>query len=392
MTICILGRQPEIGLAELEALYGAENVRPVGETCALVNAEVDFSRLGGTVKTADLLSTVTGTNLRAAFAKIGKLLPKLATDMPEGKVKLGLSLYGYDMKPYNINGEALRLKRPLKNAGRSVRVVPNETPALSSAQTFHNSLAGDLGLEFVIIEDNEQTLVGRVTHVQNIDSYRLRDRERPKRDAFVGMLPPKLAQIIVNLAVGDKMEDGEAKSQKPVLLDPFCGTGVIPQEALIMGYDVYGTDISQKMVDYSKENIDWLSTKFEIGDSKFELADASDHIWLQPINVIACEGYLGQPLGGLSPTREKMQEIIHECNSNMRGFLKNITLQLAPGTRLCVAMPAWYINGQIYRLPVIEEVGEIGFERVQFTHAPAGLLYRREDQVTGRELIVLVKR
>ena len=76
--------------------------------------------------------------------------------------------------------------------------------------------------------------------VQNISAYAMRDQKRPKRDAFVGMLPPKLAQIMINLALGDQ----EPKDK--LLLDPFCGTGVLLQEALLMGLKVYGTDLSQK--------------------------------------------------------------------------------------------------------------------------------------------------
>ena len=48
------------------------------------------------------------------------------------------------------------------------------------------------------------------------------------------MLPPKLAQIIVSLS-------GTQPGQ--TVLDPFCGTGVVLQEALIMGAIVYGFDL-----------------------------------------------------------------------------------------------------------------------------------------------------
>ncbi len=388
MIICILGRQPEIGLAELEALYGADRVTPVGADCALVDSSINFERLGGSVKAATLVSTLPGENLRGAFTKIAKLLPQLAKNMPEGKAKLGLSLYGFDMRPYDLNGEALRLKKVLKQQGRSCRVVPNESAALSSAQTFHNQLAGELGLEFVIVRGADNTYIGHVTDVQNIDSYRARDRERPKRDAFVGMLPPKLAQTIINLATGKLLA---ANDDETVVLDPFCGTGVIPQEALLMGYKAYGTDNSAKMVDYTRANIEWLSTRFAIPDTKFEEADATDHIWLQPISVVACEGYLGQPLGGIAPTKEKLATIVHDCNSIMRDFLKNIAPQLADGTRLCVAMPAWVVNDQLHRLPLIDEISSLGFNPISFTHAPEGLIYRRPEQTTARELVVIEK-
>lgn len=404
MTLCVLGRQPEIGLAELEALYGAAAVRPVGENCALVDTDVDFNRLGGSTKAAKLLGSVPTTQPKAIFKYLAHQLPHLLTTLPEtGKVKLGLSLYGFNLSPYDQNGEALRLKKIIRAAGRSVRVVPNETPALSSAQTFHNSLATELGLEFVVVHDGEQTLIGRVTGVQDINAYRIRDRERPKRDAFVGMLPPKLAQIIVNLATGkidlEPATSDLRKSQKTdpqiCILDPFCGTGVVLQEALLMGYDAYGTDISQKMIDYTTANLKWLlegRKMNEEGRIRLETADATNYSW-NPSSIfcIATEGYLGQPLGGQQPKPEKLREIIHDSNATMRGFLKNVAPQLGTGTRLCVAMPAWFVGDTLYHLPVIEELNALCFTPLSFKNAPQGLVYRREDQVTARELVVLVK-
>ena len=392
MNICVLGRQPELGLAELERLYGAEQVRPAGDTCAAVDARVDFERLGGSVKLASVIATVTG-DIRKAFKQLRSDLPRLVQGLPEGKIKLGLSLYGFTMRSYDINGEGLQIKRSLKKQGRSVRLVPNTEPALSSAQTYHNSLTTELGLEFIFVKDGDKTIIGRVTAVQNIDAYRIRDRERPKRDAFVGMLPPKLAQIIVNLAVGDASE-----STKYTVLDPFCGTGVVLQEALLMGYSVYGTDLSAKMVDYTKANLAWLEARGTKFESRVEVADATSFSWdfsniQHPASniCIATETYLGQPLGGQHPTKEKFLEIVHDTNRIVRDFLKNISAQLPSGSSLCLAVPAWFIDGNTTHLPLVEELDSLGLTCHTFSHVVAPLIYRREDQVTGRELLVLTK-
>lgn len=400
MTICILGRQPEIGLAELEAIYGAQYVTPIGSTCVLVDGNVDFNRLGGTVKSAALLAKipVSSSWLESAFKKIDALLPELLQTIDNGKIRLGVSVYDASPSAYELTGKLLRLKKRLRSAGYSVRVVPNESPALSSAQTYHNQLAGSRGLEFVVVQDAQYLYIGRVTDVQNIDAYRIRDRERPKRDAFVGMLPPKLAQIIVNLAVGD------AQKTAPIcVIDPFCGTGVILQEALLMGHEVYGSDISPKMVDYTKANLTWLqdNTKKPLPPvSRLEVGDATKHMWAisaQPSSsnvhsfCIASEVYLGQPIGGQHPSDEKIREIIHSSNTVIREFLANISSQLASGTRLCLALPAWYIDGRDYHLPVIQDLTALGYTIVTYSHATNGIIYRRDDQSTAREIMTLVK-
>ena len=51
MHITILGRQPALGVAELEQLYGADNVRWFSEQTALVDSpDFDFETLGGSQK------------------------------------------------------------------------------------------------------------------------------------------------------------------------------------------------------------------------------------------------------------------------------------------------------------------------------------------------------
>lgn len=390
MQICVLGRQPEIGLAELEALYGAASVRPIGDTCALVDADVDFSRLGGSVKSGTVLTEITRLPAQKIFSEITKLIPSVIRTLPsEGKIKLGISTYGFRINPRDTNTEALRLKKLIRQKfGRSIRVIPNDSPALSSAQTYHNQLTSDLGLEFLVVHTPATTVIARVTHVQDIDSYRIRDRDRPKRDAFVGMLPPKLAQTIINLATAE-----HRPGDSFVVLDPFCGTGVILQEALLMGYSAYGTDLSPKMIDFSAKNLDWLAQnqRFNVAKNvRLEQADARDHIWRQPMSAVACEGYLGQPLGGQNPTPERLKKVMDECNDIATGFFTNIVPQLDTGTRLAVALPAWLVGGTIYHLPMIATIEQLGFQRIQFRHA-SELLYHRADQTTAREIIVLKK-
>lgn len=389
MVICMLGRQPAIGLAELESLYGAEAVRPIGDVAAVVDAAVDFARLGSTVKAATLIDRLDGTNPQKAFDRCRRALPDFVSDFPDGKIKLGTSLYDLPMPLQKQNANTLSLKKVLRDAGRSVRVVPNTESALSSAQTYHNQLTSELGCELVFVRDGGHTLVGRVTDVQNINEYTERDRDRPKRDARVGMLPPKLAQTIINLASGH--ESAESENAR-VLLDAFCGTGVVLQEASLMGYDIYGTDIEERMIRYTRDNINWLRENHQLANEMFfEVGDATEHTWRQPINVIACEGYLGTPFAS-EPPEAALKDSIMTCNLIMKKFLQNIHSQIEDGTRLCIAAPAWFVRGKVHHLPFISHIEELGYTHLAFTHAKAAdLVYHREDQIVGRELLALEK-
>jgi tRNA G10 N-methylase Trm11 len=456
-SILLLGRQPALGLAELESLYGSAAVRKVGATAAVVDVDpclLAFDRLGGSIKFCKILASLETINWKEIEKFVIKVAPGHSQQMPEGKMHLGLSVQGIETNIRQIEATGLNIKKAIRKTGRSVRLVPNKELELSSAQVHHNKLTTETGWELVFIRDGDNTIVAQTVKVQDIASYTVRDRERPKRDARVGMLPPKLAQIILNLSTGKIPEEqlssicdipADATIPRPKLdktvLDPFCGTGVLLQEAILMGYDAYGSDIDKRMVDYTTQNLDWLKDMYTVSASPvgLEIGDATNHQWTHTIDFVACETYLGKPFTG-TPDPQVLAQTIGDCNLIIKKFLHNLWPQLKPGARLCLAVPAWnmspthasttskpYLSGprpdaahksrgtqyaqaiprrmpervlspasvqKNFRfLPLIDQIEDLGYNRVSFEHVPnADLLYYRADQTVARQLIVLTKR
>lgn len=394
--IAVLGRQPKISLAELEALF--QNVHPI---CPLLaefesNSTPDIRRLGGTLKIAKPVN-----------------LQQFLENLPaSGKITIGISDFSPKTTPYKAQGEALKLKRRLAKTGRSVRIIPNKTAVLSSATSLHNHLLTESKIELL----KYQQKFYRVIQLSNIEEYAKRDQKRPARDAKVGMLPPKLAQILINLCGG--------LSPKSRILDPFCGTGVLLQEAALMDYTPYGTDISERMVEYSRRNLEWLSDEQEHvslgifrdqrGVTKASLTrndgtrrsgfrgdmhllitqgDATNHTWTQPINAVACEVYLGQPMSN-PPAEIKLKQEKQQCGSIILGFLKNLSKQIAAETPVTIAVPAWLrLDGTYERLNLLDEIGELGYNVISFKNLEQNdLLYHRAGQIVAREIIVLRKK
>lgn len=391
MLIAILGRQPSLAIAELERVFGSDVVTPLKSGAALLDLEpsqVDLKKIGGSVKIAKLLHKLDTTNWRDIRRYLIETIPEHIQYIPDGKFTLGLSSFGVKADIKEIKATALELKKIIKATGKSVRVVPNKTPALNSAQVLHNRLTTPNGWELIVVQNGKKALLAQTIAEQDIEAYAKRDQGRPKRDAFVGMLPPKLAQIIVNLAVGP----GSASSTTRIL-DPFCGTGVILQEAALMGYSVYGTDLSEKMIRYSRDNLNWLKDSHHVDfDWYLHEGDAMTTQWQQPINAVAAEGYLGQPFSA-PPSPSKLAEVRRNCDHIVADFLKNIHSQLSSGTPLCVAVPAWRgKDGSFTRLPVIDQVDSLGYKKVSLKYSSGPLLYYREDQVVARELLVIVKK
>lgn len=391
-SVCILGRQPALGIAELESLYGSSAVQPAGVQAALLAVdpdEVDFSRLGGSLKFGQVLGVLDTTLWKDIEKYLIKELPKLA-ETGEGKLTIGISAYGLKVSPAAIGATGLSLKKVIRKSGRSVRLVPNKELELNTAQVLHNKLTGSSGWELLLIRDDNRTILARTLAIQDIESYTVRDRGRPKRDARVGMLPPKLAQIIINLAV-----DGHKPATDFHVLDPFCGTGVVLQEAMLMGFNTYGDDIEKRMIDYTYANLEWLRDTLNVHEptSLLNVGDATTTTYAENIGAVACETYLGRPFTSL-PVPEVLHQTVSECNLIIRKFLKNIGSQVRPGTRMCLAVPAWQVRpGRFKHLPLLDSLEELGYNRISFEHVRnEDLLYYRTDQVVARELLVIVKK
>lgn len=402
MYIAILGRQPALGIAELERIYGGKNVEWFSSGTAVIKSEVfSVEHLGGTQKAGEVVLELPRGDLRYIGMKIVQHYTKKWSE-GTSKITLGISSYGINAASRDVQKIGIILKQKLKTNERSLRLIPNTDPALNTAVSHHNKLGlSENKIELLIVKaENGRVIVAESIGAQNITALAKRDQGRPKRDAFVGMLPPKLAQIIVNLATPEAIaqDNSPQVTKKPghkdlIFLDPFCGTGVILQEAALMGYSVYGTDLSEKMVEYSQINLDWLTDAYHTPVSHMlHHGDAMTTSWTQPIHAVACESYLGQPFSA-PPSPSKLTEVRGNCNHIISAFLKNIARQLTPGTPLCVAVPAWKdAYGDFTHLPLISQLEKLGFVQQPFKNIrPSELLYYREDQVVARELLVVVK-
>ena len=404
--LAILGRQPEISLAELEAQFpNAEfSTGPADLTQnfsifyisedPLRSSPVDIDHFGGIIKFAILLNNSPLEYLRS---------------LPEGKITIGISDYSKGASKKTAVLEGLKLKKILVRHGRSVRVVESKDAILPTATSIHNGLSGKKERKVELIKLNDEWY--KVIGIQDIDAYTRRDQARPARDAKVGMLPPKLAQIIINLC-------GPLKSGSRIL-DPFCGTGVVLQEALLMGYHAYGTDISERMIEYSKKNLEWLlkaqngafkesvggydrdgrsappvtTGRRDSGSEKapFELSvgDATSFNWSEPIDAVACEAYLGKPMSTIPP-EIKLKTEKQECDTIILGFLKNLESQIKKNTPVVIAVPAWLRSDGTYsRLDILDEISKMGYNVNSKTRE--GILYHRKDQIVARDIIILRK-
>jgi len=258
-------------------------------------------------------------------------------------------------------------------------VLPARGLALSAAELRHNRVVED-GFELLVVVVGSEMVVARTTGVQDIDWYSKRDYDRPARSAKVGMLPPKLAQVLVNTTVSSS-----------AVVDPFCGTGVVLQEARLLGRVADGSDLAGEMVEATRTNMLWLDRQVDgpLPDFRVELVDAKA-VRLPEGCAVVSEGYLGPNLTH-SPTLRALEPIRQDLLALYRDCLQNWAKQLASGAEVSLCVPAWRVDRTWRYLGLVDELAGLGYTLKSFRDVRVPLLYAREDQVVGRQLLLLRK-
>ncbi len=118
-----------------------------------------------------------------------------AIGKPEGKYNFALGVYGGE---YRLSDIGLRVKKTLHDTGVSARIVNIENKNIVSAVFKKEKLAKSKS-EYNMLHLVDRDLLAVTLACQDIDAYTKRDTAKV-RDMEVGMMPPKLAQMMINLA------------------------------------------------------------------------------------------------------------------------------------------------------------------------------------------------
>jgi len=359
--IFILGNNAELSRAEIAAVFPEAEVLASGQDflvaqLAELNCQSALNRLGGTIKIGQ------GLGREISVDKVEQKIMALAKS---GKVNFGLSYYG--VKPGNLG---LAIKRRLKERGISCRLVVSRDRALSAVVVKKNKC-----LDFIVVPK----WWGLTGAVQDFEAYGHRDFGRPKSDSRSGMIPPKLAKMMLNLSQTDFKEK---------ILDPFCGSGTILAEAAALGYkNLIGSDLSLKAVSDSRDNLNWLLDELALSEvsvdiSQSDARDLGQRFARHSIGAIVTEPYLGPPLTGREGPR-RIRAISSELEDLYQAALGQFVKILKPNGRVVMVFPQWHLAGQTHQL----EVKAVGFVR----RDSGRLIYRRPRQIVWRQIRIFEK-
>lgn len=397
--IFFLGVNPDLSRAEIEAVLRARARQAAVEEAtdeylmAALPSPLDEELqdvLGGSDRFGIVLAAMPNAPAAEEVAKFLTLTNK--------KVSLGLSSMGVDLK--YLTTLANTLKAGWQDKGGRMRFVlpTGRAERLNAAQVMAHRLDEHPNAELTIVRlQNATYAIVRTLAVQDIRSYELRDTRRPARDARVGMLPPKLAQIMINLAAGSLTPSGASSPLS--LLDPFCGMGTIVQEGWLMDCQMTGSDGSPRMIKATQKNLSWLQDHFSVSPTLaprlfVHQADTRwSRRWQEQFDAVVTEPILGKPVKRPLPPRELARRM-NELGNLYHSVFRTLLPVLRPGGVVVFALPAWRSRSgwQLYPLHFLDAIERLGYSKLQLGNEERGtFLYARPDALVGRELTMWQK-
>lgn len=379
MIAFFLGSHPEVSLAELRVVFGSkESLRLMGIAMFDLDADLvqnSFFMLGGVPRWGIVVAELDKTdNLEnhviSVFNKQLKEAPKKDYIFSLFGVKLDKKRLHHDFKD-ELSG--------VKYDGRFDEV--QHAPAVSE----HVLKRG--GHEFSAIASGNTVYIIKTVQVQDAKFWSITDAERPARDMKIGLLPAKLARMMINLS-------GAEPTGK--IWDPFVGQATIAMQSAILGIPVLGTDKSAESIAKAKQNMQWLIRNGLVSQAKHTLyVEAIERSKAdRTVTAMVTEPYLGKPryrpFANEFLAKREWREI-----SRLYGTLLQVASGiLHKGQHLVFIKPTfsflaehggeWYnpplpMSGEAWKVPeILVELGP--------------LLWLQRDSIIGREIVVLEKR
>lgn len=344
-----------------------------------IEGEVDARDLvkqsGGIVKLSSLRGAAV-TKQSSISEMIATSFDKLRTRNDNNKYKnFGVSLVGFQEN-------VVRICEELKKGLKMHYILPKVGYELSSAQIINKNV-----LEFTIVKKGDEYQFFQTQCVQDINYWTKKDTGRPFIDDRLGMLPLKVARMMVNLGRGG--ENGDV-----TLLDPFCGMGSILAEAADLGIrNVVGSDINPQVLEKCRQNIDWFKEEFKyqhIETSLFvsDAAKISDKL-NDKIDLIVTEPFLGdaRKIQKLKIKNKndslKLKNIVRGLDKMYTGCLKDWKKILRPNAVVVIIVPEIELDRKVFTVPFVEICSKTGYNIIgQYDYA-------REKAIVKRKIYLL---
>ena len=388
-----LWREWKLSVAEIVNFFPESNIIFSGSWVLILGnieksyLQENFYKLGWTIKIFEL----------DFFANIEDIYESILETALNTEWKFKYSLNLFWEKSLKLENILKKTKNLLKNKSISARYFnKDDWKNLSSAQILGNSILKKW-FDFNIINLWNIFYFGKTLEVQDIDAYSKRDFSK-NRDMQVGMLPPKLCQMMIN--IWKESKDCESKN----VYDPFVWLGTVLIEALNMWIpQVFWSDLSEKMVDESRKNIyDFISKNllknisFKIEKLNAKFINESEILQKEKIDLIVTEWYLWEIMTKKNISLDRINKQKESLLSIYSKFFENLA-KVDFSWKIVICFPFWELNGKfIYFNEILEILNKFCVienifknSEINLSSKSGSLLYKREKQLVWREIFKL---
>ncbi len=348
----IFGRDPVISKLELETYLTTKNIPyefilfyqniTILEIKSL-NPKI-IEGLGGTVKIAQVISESN---------KLDEIEYELerANLYAGTKNKLNYYITAYNEKLKSFLEDYLKdyfKKQKLKAVYKKPK---HETIEAEPSQLIKKNIIEE-GLELITFKN----YIAKTIAVYNPFDLKKRDLGRPEKD-FLKSISIRLAKILINIS-GIK--------ENEMLLDPFCGTGTILQEALLKQINVIGSDSDKISIEQSEKNLKWLKINYKV-NANFKLINTdckflSKYVQKNTIGKVVTEPYLGPYRLKLPSTREA-SNTVQELTIIYDNLFNQLKLLLKREATIVIITPIFKTyDGRTLHLNIIPIIDKYDFE------------------------------
>jgi len=214
-----------------------------------------------------------------------------------------------------------------------------------------------------------ENLFGRVIQKCNYKEIERRDMQKPVRREELS-ISPRLAKMMINLS--------EVKENE-VLLDAFCGIGVIIMEALNMGIKTMGIDKDTNAIEGARKNLEWM--KFPSSGYRLINNDSSK-VKISPVNVLVSEPDFGSTLRR-TPEKREAEKMINQFEKLMIDVLNNMKSSVSG--KIVFSVPLINTGRERIKCDYSRICSKTGFKIEEGFPLPEF----REGQIVGREIVVM---
>jgi tRNA G10 N-methylase Trm11 len=295
----ILGRNPELSIQEIKSFLKREGNSILEEKIVKNGLLLELSKpldagsvdlLGGVLEIGIVMCNLKDINRKDIYMGTANKFNYVVWDFSDKTEKVSEYL--------KTRFHSERLKTTEKRFTGFVRGQDDEYTRKPSSNLITE--------EFFVFDD----MFGKITQKCNYKEIERRDMEKPVRRENLS-ISPRLAKVMINLS--------EVKDNG-ILLDPFCGIGVILMESLNMGIRAIGVDKDKEAISGARKNIEWL--KFTEGKYKL-INDDSSRVVIGSMDVLVSEPDFGATLKKI-PSRKEAESMIKQFEILMINVLNNL--------------------------------------------------------------------